>query len=587
MLDYIMGIPPYIDLSSHGGAVIGKRDSQVSLLAGDAQYLAAVGRDSFYGFLALHRDRLFRDEDFADLYCPDNGRTSVPPSILAIALLLQAYDRVSDDEVVQRATFDLRWSVALGTEPGKQPFAKSTFQAFRAKLILNDRAQAIFERSLRYAREVGFLKNRKMKTSLDTTYILGKGAVKDTYNLLADGIRKVVRTLEKLSAKGLRSWLRGRRQRYFSKSFKGASQIDWDDPTARQQLLKLVVEDVDTLLELAQQTEESLEEPERHRLRKATRLLRDVVAQDIERSPDSEPRIKQGVAQDRIVSVHDPEMRHGRKSQSQRFDGHKATVAVDTDTQLITAVDVIAGNAYDSDNALELVKATEENTGAEVEAVIGDSAFGTAKRRKEFSEANKDLIAKVASPPNRGTFPKEDFQIDLEKEAVTCPAGHTTTTWIRTTYRSRDGTRAATKMFLFDSSCCRQCPLYSQCVRSTKGRGRTILLHPDEAVLQAARAFQKTEEFKEQYRLRMVVEHRLARLIQLSGRKSRYFGRKKTAFQMAMAAAVANFTLIATWQAQNPDFSASILWLAVIFTLMILWRSSKTSVATYCHGHRT
>ncbi len=565
--------------------MIGKRGSQVSLLAGDVQYLDDVGRDSFYGFLALHRDRLFRDEDFADLYCPDNGRTSVPPSILALALLLQTYDRVSDEEVVQRATFDLRWAVALGTEPGKQPFAKSTFQAFRAKLILNDRAQAIFERSLRYARQIGFLKNRKMKAALDTTHILGKGAVKDTYNLLADGIGKVVRTLEQFSAKGLRSWLRGRRQRYFGKSFKGAAQIDWDDPTARQRLLKLLVEDVHTLLEVAQQTEKSLEEPERHRLRKATQLLRDVMAQDIAGSQDKEPRIQQGVAKDRIVSVHDPEMRHGRKSASQRFDGHKATVAVDTETQLITAVDVMAGNAHDSDNALELVQQSERNTGSEVEVIIGDTAYGTAKRRKEFAQANKHLIAKAPAIPNRGTFSKNEFKIDLDKGAVTCPAGQTTTTWIRTTYRSSDGSRAPTKRFIFDSSCCRQCPLYSQCVRSTKGRGRTILLHPDEALLQAARAFQKTEEFKEQYRQRAVVEHRLARLIQLSGRKSRYFGRKKTAFQIAMAAAVANFTLIATWQAQNPDFRASILWLGVMVTLIFLWRSYKASIAVFLRGH--
>jgi len=564
--------------------VFGKRDPQISLLAGDAQYLDAVGRQSFYGYLALHRDRIFRDEDFAELYCKDNGRTSVPPSILAIALLLQSYDRVSDDEVVKRATFDLRWSVALGTEPGKQPFAKSTFQAFRAKLILNDRAQAIFERSLRYAREVGFLKHRKMKTALDATHILGKGAVKDTYNLLADGIRKVVRTLEKFSVKGLGPWLRHRRHRYFGKSFKGAAKIDWDDATAREKLLKILVEDVNSLVELADQTQGSLEDAQQEQLEKATQLLRQLVDQDVEQAQDGDAHIKQGVAKDRIVSVHDPEMRHGRKSKSQRFDGHKATVAVDTETQLITAVDVIAGNAYDSDNALDLVKATEENTGAEVEAVIGDGAYGTADQRREFAEAEKKLISKVSASPNQGTFTKDEFQIDLEKERVICPGGHTTTTWIRTTHKRRDGSRVPTKQFIFDSLLCRECPLYRQCVRSTKGRGRTILLHPEEALLRAARAYEKSEEFKEQYSQRVVVEHRLARLIQLSGRKSRYFGRKKTAFQIAMVAAVANFTLIATWQAQNPDFSASIFLLAVIFTLMILRRSYKPSPAIYSHG---
>ena len=175
----------------------------------------------------------------------------MPPSLLAVALLLQSYDRVSDQEVVSRATFDNRWSVALGTEPCEKPFAKSTFQLFRAKLILNEKAQAIFERSLTYARELGFLKNRKMKVAFDSTPIFGKGAVKDTYNLLADGIRKLVSTLEKLSVTGLRQWLHERSERYFGKSFKGEANIDWDDAQARQTLLDTLVCDVKSLVQLA------------------------------------------------------------------------------------------------------------------------------------------------------------------------------------------------------------------------------------------------------------------------------------------------------------------------------------------------
>ena len=73
-----------------------------------------VGRGSFYGFLASLRGQLFRDEDFAELYCPDNGRDSVPPSLVATALLLQAYDKVSDLEAKQRADFDIRWKVGVG-----------------------------------------------------------------------------------------------------------------------------------------------------------------------------------------------------------------------------------------------------------------------------------------------------------------------------------------------------------------------------------------------------------------------------------------------------------------------------------------
>ena len=88
--------------------MLGERTDQRGLFEADHLYLDHVGRRSFYGFLASMRGQLFRDEEFADLYCPDNGRNSVPPSLLATALLLQTHDRVSDDEAKQGTDFDIR-----------------------------------------------------------------------------------------------------------------------------------------------------------------------------------------------------------------------------------------------------------------------------------------------------------------------------------------------------------------------------------------------------------------------------------------------------------------------------------------------
>lgn len=164
--------------------MLGERSRQCGMFEADHLYLDFVGEDTFYGFLARHRGELFRDEAFAMLYCLDNGRASVSPSLLALALLLQAHDRVSDAEAKARADYDLRWKVALGIEVDTQPFAKSTLQLFRGQLILHDAARAIFERSLEYARESGYLKGRKIKVALDTTHILGRGAVKDTCSQL-------------------------------------------------------------------------------------------------------------------------------------------------------------------------------------------------------------------------------------------------------------------------------------------------------------------------------------------------------------------------------------------------------------------
>ena len=363
-----------------------------------------------------------------ELYCTDNGRDSVPPSLLATALLLQTYDRASDAEAKQRADFDIRWKVALGIEVEARPFAKSTLQLFRAHLILHEKAREVFERSLRFARETGYLKGRRMKEALDTTYILGRGAVKDTYNLLSDGIVKLMRGLCELEGEDLEQWAATNGyQRYVGNSVKGEACIDWDDETARAALLGEIVADGDRLLELSRRAQELLDEdsPERQRIAEASQLLGLLLVQDVELEEEG-VCLKEGVSRDRMVSVHDPEMRHGHKSSSKRFEGHKASVAVDTDSQVITAVDVLPGNASDNVGAMEMVERSEEGTGSEVEETMGDVAYGDGGTRQFFADAGRILIAKVPQRPDSRRFPKEDFEIDLESGTCTCPAGHTT-----------------------------------------------------------------------------------------------------------------------------------------------------------------
>jgi len=165
--------------------MLGLRSDQRGLFEADHLYMDYVGRDTFYGFLASQRGQLFRDEEFAELYCPDNGRDSVPPSLLATALLLQGHDRVSDDEAKGRADFDIRWKVALGVAVDEKPFAKSTMQLFRAHLILHENIRLVFQRSLQFARQSGYARGHRMKVALDTSHILGRGAVKDTYPPMA------------------------------------------------------------------------------------------------------------------------------------------------------------------------------------------------------------------------------------------------------------------------------------------------------------------------------------------------------------------------------------------------------------------
>jgi hypothetical protein len=528
-------------------AVLGKRSSHDE---SEHPYLDHVGRDSFYGFLASHRGELFHDEDFTGLYCSDNGRPSVPPSLLATALLLQAHDGVSDEEAKARADFDLRWKAALGIGLEERPFAKSTLQLFRARLIIHERVRMVFERSLAFARRTGYFRTRKLKVVLDTSYILGRGAAKDTYNLLGGGIRKLVGALAASADREPERWAdeHGLARYYFGSSLKGDAEIDWDDAQAREAFLRSVLADAECLLGTARAALERIPagDPGRGRLREAAILLERLLWQDIERREEG-ACLKQAVSRDRLVSVHDPEMRHGRKSASKRFDGHKAQVAVDPESQLITAADVMAGNAPDHERALEMVEQVEANASVTVEEAVGDCAYGDGDTRRIFAEAGRKLVAKVAGRRGGTQFPKEDFRIDLETMSCTCPAGQQTRKVVSIGSGERYGAPGVPlRAFRFDAAICDVCPLRSLCVRARPGKGRLVMIHPQEALLQEARAYQRSEAFAPYRKLRQVAEHRLARLMQLGVRQARYFGRTKTLFQLLMAATVANLTLVAT-----------------------------------------
>ena len=260
--------------------MLGKRSDQKGLWEADRLYLDYVGKDTFYGLLASLRGQLFSDDDFAEIYCPDNGRDSVPPSLLATALLLQTYDQVSDAEAKARADFDIRWKVALGIEIDHRPFAKSTLQMFRAQLILHDKVREVFrnEGSLRLARQSGYLKKRCGWRWTRP----GRGAVKDTW--LADGIVKLL-LLAAVANATLPAWAEGQGyEKYFGSSIKGEAAIDWSDRKARAALLGEIVADADRLLALARQAWVELPEDsgQRQSIVAGAELLGQLLLQDVD-----------------------------------------------------------------------------------------------------------------------------------------------------------------------------------------------------------------------------------------------------------------------------------------------------------------
>ena len=136
---------------------------------------------------------------------------------------------------------------------------------------------------------------------------------------------------------------------------------------------------------------------------------------------------------------------------------------------------------------------------------------------------------------NGGRFTKGDFTLDLEAGTCSCPGGQ----------QSRDfwPRPGGGGLFRFAADVCAACPLRAQCLKGHGGR--SVRIHPQEGLLQAARAEQASPAGREHRARRQVVEHRIARLVQLGIRQARYVGRTKTLFQLLMAAAVANLTLLA------------------------------------------
>jgi Transposase DDE domain len=249
-------------------------------------------------------------------------------------------------------------------------------------------------------------------------------------------------------------------------------------------------------------------DPERGRLHEAAVLLERLLLQDIERREDG-TQLKQGVSPNRVVSVHDPQMRHGRKSERRRFDGHKAHLAVDPESQLITAADVVAGNAPDHEQALQMVEQAEANAEFVAQEVVGDCAYGDGETRKAFAEAGRKLVAKVANRGGGAQFPKEDFRIDLQTMSCSCPAGQETQKVVSISSGERYGAPGVPlRAFRFDAAVCDVCPLRPSCMRARLGKGRLVMIHPQEALLQEARAFQQSEAFAAYRKLRQVAEHR-------------------------------------------------------------------------------
>jgi hypothetical protein len=516
----------------------------------------AVGDGSIYGLLHRERDRLFPDAMFADLYT-DRGRRSVPPSVLACVMVLQRLEGCSDREATDRFTFDARWRYACGVGGWQQEptsFVHTVLVRTRMRLRASGDPDRVFRVSKQVAAEAGLVGVRRV---LDSAPLFDAVATMDTVTLIRSAIRGVLRAADGELAGEVRAVL-ARDDDY---GVAGKPACDWDDAAARELLIDALVCDGLAVLTLLDGRE--LAAP----VAEAAELLAVVVGQDTKADADGRFRIVRGVAADRVISTVDPDARHGHKTSARGFDGYKGHAAMDPDSEIVTgaaAGPAGGGDAAMTDELLDDMVTGEHTTdtgdrdggdGGEHArggnasdgdgdgesprpAVYGDAAYGSGDNLARLAQVGAKPMVKVqpANAPG-GRFSKDDFDIDLAKHTVTCPAGHTAA------IPDRDADKVAVRF----ADHCTDCPLRPQC--TTAAAGRTITIGRHEQRLQAARARQQDPAWQADYRAtRPKVERKLAHLLRRrhGGRRVRMRGLRRVDQDWKLLAGAVNLARLAT-----------------------------------------
>lgn len=536
---------------------LGISPNQPDVFRATAGYVGPrVGETSVYGLLHRECGNLFPDALFADLFT-DSGRRSVPPMVVAVVMVLQRLEGLSDREAVDRFAFDLRWKYAAGGLDYDYPgFVHTVLVDMRARLARSEHPDRIFKVTLSVANQAGLVGRRRV---LDSTPIYDAVATMDTVTLVRSAIRGVLAAAGDLEAE-LRAVLR-RDDDYASA---GKPICDYDDRAAREALVDALAKDARALLGALDGRHLSTG------LTEAAALLATVVGQDLDEGEDGCFRIARRVAKDRIISTVDPEARHGHKTAARAFDGYKGHIAIDPDSELITATTVTAGNSGDAAAVGELLeddltaprgeaatsdkpRTTPEVPPAPAAAnapaaaggpvpepdaltVYGDAAYGAGSVLDLLDEAGATSRCKVQRPvAPAGHFAKDAFTIDLELATVTCPAGQTTSL-----VPQGDGFVARF------GRVCGTCPVAAQCTSAKTGR--TISVGPYEGQITAARAEQADPAWQTDYRAtRPKVERKIGHLMRRrhGGRWARMRGRLKVGADFSLLAAAMNLARLA------------------------------------------
>lgn len=506
----------------------------VELSKQEEQIVKKIRKAKLFVFLRQHRHELLDEafqQELASLYRKaERGQPPVSPAMLALALILEAYMGVSDDEVIEATLMDRRWQLVLDcVDTDEAPFSKGTLVAFRQRLIEAQMDRRLIERTIEIASQSQAFGSRALRAALDSSPLWGAGRVEDTYNLLGHALKKVMRVVADQQGRELAEVAQeAGAELVCGSSLKATLDRDWDQQLQKDEALELVLQ----VVSMVQSWVQTLADPEEKAVaQQVVKIAEQVQKQDVEVNEQGKASLVKGVAKDRRISVEDGQMRHGRKSRSVRVDGYKRHVLHDLDSGFIRAVGITPANVPEA-SVTEAIRVDLDRQEVCLKELHIDRAYLSSHLVRERSD-ELEIYCKAWPVREGKQFHKQTFALDWQRQIIRCPA-------------EQEMPFVPGAVVHFPKEICAQCPLKAQCTSSAKGR--SVSIHPDEALLVELRQGQQTPQGRSKLRERVAVEHTLAHVGHWQGRRARYRGLRKNLFDLRRCAVVHNLHVLARSQ---------------------------------------
>jgi Transposase DDE domain len=337
----------------------------------------------------------------------------------------------------------------------------------------------LIERTIEMARLYEGYNPKSLKVALDSSPLWGAARVEDTYNLLGHALKKALQVIAQNSQLSLTNVATSAGADIITEtSLKAALDLDWDDPEARKVALSTILQALNSVESWVKQKTD-LEDKTVAEVNKSIEDARQIELQDVEEAPDGSPKLRKGVSKNRRISIEDEDMRHGRKSRSQKFDGYKRHVLKDLELQMVRAVGVTRANEPEASvtSLIELDLNAQQLTTENIKELHIDRAYLVSDLVKNRTP-NMTIICKAWKVRNGNFFDKNAFVLDWKNYLIRCPNG--------VSLSFTEGT-----VIHFPKQQCQTCSLRPQCTESKQGR--SISIHAEESLLVELRERQTTE----------------------------------------------------------------------------------------------